>query len=78
MLFHGDPRAIENLENLLKRDPHLTGSSVMAPEIGEIYELDPKEIISNSDLREILLRLEELERRISRLEEKQFQKPKDA
>lgn len=68
ILFHGDPEAIEKLESLLERDPYLTGSSIITTETGKTIDFEQKEAISKSELKEILSRLEELERRISRLE----------
>jgi len=71
ILHHGDTKAIENLRNILRKDPYLTNSSILTLDLGESYNFEPKrEILKEEALKEILSRLEDLERRIGRLEGK--------
>jgi len=69
ILHHGDPDAIDYLGNILGKDPYLSNSSMLVPELDTRHNLESKEVKVKEDaLKEIFTRLEDLERRISRLE----------
>jgi len=69
VLHHGDSKAIENLGNILKKDPYLSSSSILTPELGDTYDFGLKRAhIEEDALKEVLSRLEALERRIRKLE----------
>ncbi len=70
ILHHGDPEALENLGEILKKDPYLSNSSIKILELTEIYSFGSKELsVDQKTLREILSRLDDIERRIRELED---------